>query len=111
MSPSPVRVLIGDDHPIMRDALCSLLSAWPRFTVIAMARSFAEVVVMARRHPADVLILDLGNMDGSPLATLQCLQRDCPALKVIIFSSSIALAPDLLRARPATWPRRSSRPR
>lgn len=103
MSTRPVRVLIGDDHPIVRDALCSLLACSERFNMVATARSFPEVVVMARRHPADVLILDLGNMDGSPLAVIQCLQRDCPELKVIIFSSTIDLAPDLLKAGAAGY--------
>lgn len=103
MSTHPTRILIGDDHPIVREALCSLLARSEQFIVVATARSFPEVVAVARRHPADVLILDLGNMDGSPLAVIQCLQHDCPELKVIIFSSTIDLAPELFDAGAAGY--------
>lgn len=103
MARQPIRILIGDDHPIVRDALCTLLANSEQFTVVATARSFPEVVTVARRHPADVVILDLAGMEGSPLAVIQRLQRDVPALKVIVFSSTIDLAPDLLEAGAAGY--------
>ncbi|GAB4440215.1 MAG: response regulator transcription factor [Chloroflexi bacterium OHK40] len=103
MSGQLVRILIADDHPIVREALSALLTRSEQFTVVATARSFPEVVSVARRNPADVVILDLGNMDGSPLAVIQCLQRVCPSLKVIIFSSTIDLAPELLGAGAAGY--------
>ncbi|NTU82812.1 MAG: response regulator transcription factor [Chloroflexales bacterium] len=103
MARHPIRILIGDDHPIVCDALCTLLANAEQFTVVATARSFPEVVAVARRLPADVVILDLEGMEGSPLAVIQRLQRDVPALKVIVFSSTIDLAPDLLEAGAAGY--------
>jgi DNA-binding NarL/FixJ family response regulator len=103
MSNPPIRILIGDDHPIVLDALCTLLSGSDQFTVVATAQSFPEVVAAARRHPADVVILDLGGMAGSPLAIIQRLQRERPKLRVVVFSSTIDLAPELLNAGAAGY--------
>ncbi len=103
MSEPPIRILIGDDHPIVLDALCMLLSGSDQFTVVATAHSFPEVVAAARRHPADVVILDLGGMAGSPLAIIQRLQRERPKLRVVVFSSTIDLAPELLNAGAAGY--------
>lgn len=103
MSTQPVRILIGDDHPIIRNALCSLFANAERYVIAAMACSFPEVIDIAHSHPADVLILDLGDMAGSPLDIIKTLKHDCPNLKIIIFSSTIDLAPDLLKAGAAGY--------
>lgn len=103
MSTPPIRILIGDDHPIVRDALTEMLNKSGQFTVVATAPSFSEVIVAARQHHVDVVILDLVGMNGSPLAVLQRLQQDFPQLKVIIFSSMIDLAPELIKAGAAGY--------
>lgn len=98
MSTPPIRILIGDDHPIVLDALCTLLNSSDQFTVVATACSFHEVLMAARHHPADVVILDLGGMGDSPLAIVQHIQKQSPRLRIIVFSSMIDLAPELLSA-------------
>lgn len=103
MLTTPIRVLIADNHPMMLDALSSQLSAFAQFTVVARARSFSEVIAAAQQHPADVLILDLGDMGGSPLVIVQRLQRDHPQLKILVFSATIDLAPEMLNAGAAGY--------
>lgn len=103
MSTSPIRVLVADNHPMMLDALCSQLAGSAQFTVVARARSFREVVAAAQRHPADVVILDLGDMGGSPLVIVQRLQRDHPQLKILVFSATVDLAPEMLNAGAAGY--------
>jgi DNA-binding NarL/FixJ family response regulator len=110
MPTPPIRILIGDDHPIVRDGLASLLNGSEQFSVVATARSFPDVVDALRRHQADVVILDLGGMEGSPLAVLQRLQHDYPQLRVIIFSSTIDLAPELIQAGAAGYVAKEERP-
>lgn len=103
MSTPPIRIMIGEDHPVMVDGLCTLLAQSERFTVVAVARSFAEVVATTREHSADVLILDLVGMGEAPWTVIQCLQRDRPRLKVVVYSSTIDLAPELIRAGAAGY--------
>lgn len=98
MPTSRIRVLIADDHPIVRDGLCTLLAGSEQIAVVATAHSFREAIAAAAQHIADVIILDLGGMGGSPLAILHRLQREHPLLRVIVFSSSIDLAPELIAA-------------
>lgn len=98
MSTPSVRIILGDDHPMMVDALCRLFADHEQFSVVATGSSFPEVVKAAYATPADLVILDLTGMDTPALGMLERLQRDAPHLKVIIFSSRVDLAPELLRA-------------
>lgn len=98
MTNSPIRVMIADDHPTMRQGLQILLAEVPRIEVVGVVRSFCEVDERLRRVSADVLILDVLGMGGSSLATVSGLRRNYPTLKVIVFSSTVGLAPELIRA-------------
>lgn len=93
-----IRVLVADDHPIILDGIQTLLAQAPSITVVGTARSFHAVSEVLDQVDADVLILDLGGMDGSPLVLIHRLQREHPLLRVIVFSSSIDLAPELIAA-------------
>lgn len=93
-----IRVVVADDHPIVLDGLRTLLASSKEVEVVAIARSFSEVIEVAQRLIGDVVILDLGGMGGSPLAVVQRLHWEYPQLKILIFSSSIDLAPELLAA-------------
>lgn len=95
--PSAIRVIVADDHPTMRQGLQSLLSEIPRISVVGVAQSFSGLNDVLRQAAADVLILDVLGMGESALATVIGLRRDYPALKVVIFSSTLSHAPELLR--------------
>lgn len=98
MTVERTRILIADDHPIVISGLSVMLEQLAQLEVVAIARSFGEVLASARQHAIDVVILDLGGMEGSPIAVVQQLTREHPQLKVIVFSSTIDLAPELLEA-------------
>lgn len=82
-----IRILVADDHPIVRDGLVAILSTQPDLQVVAEAGDGAEVLErVAQTHP-DVLLLDLEmpRMDG--VETLQRLRVDYPDVRVIIFTA------------------------
>lgn len=95
---SPIRIIIADDHPVLYGGLQSMLNQIPEFSVVATARSFAELDAVLEHTAADVIVLDVLGMGDSPIATISGLQLRFPALKVIVFSSALGSAPDLLRA-------------
>lgn len=83
-----IRVMIADDHPIVRDGLKKLLSLEDDIDVVAVASDGREVLDQVAEHQPDIILLDLRmpNLDG--ITTLQTLQqKNCPA-KVIILTAS-----------------------
>ena len=61
----PIRIVLGEDHAVVRSALRMLLDAEPDLEVVAEAGDVDETVRYVRGHRPDVLILDL-NMPGGP---------------------------------------------
>jgi len=83
-----VRIMIADDHPIVRDGLKKLLLLEDDFEVIGEAGDGREVLEKVRELDPDVLLLDLRmpNLDG--LATLQALTQVNKRTRVIILTAS-----------------------
>ena len=82
------RILIVDDHPLMRQGIKQLLTIEPSFKVVAEAKNGIEAVSYAKKMHPDLILLDY-NMQGiSGLETLKALKKDnCPA-KIIILTVS-----------------------
>ena len=83
-----VRIVIADDHPIVRDGLKKLLLLEEDFDVVGEAGDGREVLDKVRELDPDVLLLDLRmpNLDG--LGALQALQQVSQRTRVIILTAS-----------------------
>jgi len=83
-----IRILIADDHPIVRDGLRKLLSLEDDFDVIGEAADGREVLDKVQELDPDVLLLDLRmpNLDG--LSTLQAMAQLNKHTKVIVLTAS-----------------------
>lgn len=93
------RVMIADDHPIVRHGLQAVLESSPLIELIAVATSFRDVLDQLRHHDPSwitTLVLDLSGMHGSPIAFVETLHRTYPQIALIVFSSLIDFAPELL---------------
>ncbi|MBT9184316.1 nitrate/nitrite response regulator protein NarP [Pectobacterium punjabense] len=91
MSEKPsYRVLIVDDHPLMRRGIRQLLATDAIFNVIGEASNGMEALSLANRDSPDIILLDL-NMKGlSGLDTLHALRRDGICARVIVLTVSDA---------------------
>ena len=85
---STVRIVIADDHPIVRDGIKRLLLLEEDFEVVAEANDGREVLDIVQQVDPDVLLLDLRmpNLDG--LGALQALQQVSKRVKVIVLTAS-----------------------
>jgi DNA-binding NarL/FixJ family response regulator len=84
----PIRILIADDHPIVRDGLRKLLSLEDDFEIVGEANDGREVLELIQEKEPDIVLLDLRmpNLDG--LATLQAMQTTGKRTKTIILTAS-----------------------
>jgi DNA-binding NarL/FixJ family response regulator len=83
-----VRILVADDHPIVREALKKLLVLEEDFDVVGEAGNGREVLERVRELDPDVLLLDLRMPDLDGLATLQALRQTNQRTRVIILTAS-----------------------
>lgn len=82
-----IKVLIADDHPLMREALLTALEDEPEFEVVAEATNGLEAVEFAAAYKPDVVLMDLlmPGMDG--LGAIAKLQAEQPEMKIMVVSS------------------------
>jgi DNA-binding NarL/FixJ family response regulator len=82
-----VRLLIADDHDVVRAGLKSLLGDVRDIEIVADAADGDEAIRLARRHRPDVVMLDVRMPGTDGLAVLGHLRADLPATAVLMFSS------------------------
>ncbi len=82
-----VRILIADDHEVVRIGLVALLDRQPGFTVVGEARTGAEAVREARRTRPDVVVMDIRMPDGSGIDACRLITGELPTTPVVILTS------------------------
>jgi two-component system response regulator NreC len=94
------RIVIADDHAVVRSGLRMLLNAETDFEVVAEAGDVPDAVRYTRGHHPDVLVLDL-NMPGEPsLEAIPGLRKDFPETQIVVLTmqNEPAFARQALRA-------------
>ena len=81
----PIRLLIVDDHPVVRDGLRGMFAADPRFEVVGEAADGARAVVLAETQRPDVVLMDLRmpGVDGVAAIT-RLAERGVPARVLVL---------------------------
>lgn len=82
-----VRLLIADDHVVVRAGLKSLLDDVFDIDIVADAADGEEAIRLARRHRPDVVLLDVRMPGADGLAVLGQLRTELPGVAVVMFSS------------------------
>jgi two-component system, NarL family, response regulator DevR len=82
-----LRLLVVDDHEVVRQGLVAMLSRRPNFQVVAQAGTVAEAVEAARRFHPDLVIMDVRLPDGSGIEACREIRAELPETRVLILTS------------------------
>ena len=86
MSKNPIRVLIADDHALVREGIRRVLDDDPGFDVVAEAADGRQAITRVGETEPDVAILDISMPELSGLEAARRLRDEHPALKILILS-------------------------
>jgi DNA-binding NarL/FixJ family response regulator len=79
----PIRILIADDHTLVRQGLRQLCEGMGGFTVVAEAENGAHAVELAHTAQADVILMDIVMPDIDGVEAIRQIMREIPAARII----------------------------
>jgi len=82
----PYRILIVDDHAIVREGLKQILAEVDDIDVAGEADCSSRALQMARQEPWDMVLMDISLPDRSGLETLELIKKEHPGVKVLMLS-------------------------
>jgi two-component system response regulator DevR len=82
-----LRLLVVDDHEVVRQGLVALLDRRDGFQVVAEAGTVAEAIDAARRFQPDIVIMDVRLPDGSGVEACREIRAEMPATRVVMLTS------------------------
>src|SRR5664279_1785692 len=85
---TPIRVMIVDDHAMVRDGLQALLTQQTELADVGLAADGIEALQMARECQPDVVLMDLGMRRMGGIEATRRLLALCPAVAVIVLTMS-----------------------
>jgi two-component system response regulator NreC len=83
---NPIRVLLAEDHNVVREGLRLLLNAQPDLRVVGEATNGRQAVVLARETCPDVAVLDVSMPELDGLQAAHLIRADCPKIQVLILT-------------------------
>ncbi|MDT3397384.1 response regulator transcription factor [Streptomyces sp. B1866] len=84
--PARLTVLVCDDDPMIRDALCDVLREEPDLEVVAVARDADEAIALAARHAPAIAVLDV-RMPGGGAHAARGIRKRSPGTRILTFSA------------------------
>jgi DNA-binding NarL/FixJ family response regulator len=87
----PIRMVLIDDHPVVREGLCALLSLESDFSVVGDAGDIVSGIELVCRHEPDLVICDLTMPDCTGVTAVRKLRAACPEVRVLVLTADSSL--------------------
>jgi DNA-binding NarL/FixJ family response regulator len=87
LEPALIRIMLADDHALVREGTRRLLEAEPDMRVVAEAASGAEAIAAAERSRPDVIIMDIAMPGGNGIEATRHIKRLCPQSAVLALTA------------------------
>jgi two-component system NarL family response regulator len=84
---TPIRVLVVDDHPMIRAGLTATIDPEPDMTVVASASTGREGLEQYRQHQPDVMLIDLKMPEMGGVEAIRTIRAEFPSAKIIVLST------------------------
>ena len=84
---SPIRVLIVDDHPVVRFGLCSMLASESRIVVTGTSESAKEALLAMAKEPPDVVLMDLRMPELEGAQAILEVKRAQPEVRILVLTN------------------------
>jgi NarL family two-component system response regulator LiaR len=84
---NPIRVLVVDDHTVVREGLCALIEEWPEFEVVGQAGDGDQAVLQARTLRPDVILMDLVMPKKDGVAAIGEIREEDPDVRILVLTS------------------------
>lgn len=97
MTKNIIRLLITDDHPVVREGLAGMLAGQPDFDVVGMAEDGATAVIMHRALTPDVTLMDLRMPGLDGVGAIEAIKAQQPAAHILVLTTYDSDA-EILRA-------------
>jgi two-component system response regulator NreC len=81
-----IKIVIADDHAVVRRGLRQVLDGEPSFEVLAEASTLDDARRFVRGHHPDVLVLDLNMPGGSTLEHIPAIRDECPGTQIVVLT-------------------------
>jgi DNA-binding NarL/FixJ family response regulator len=81
-----IRVLVADDHAVLRGGLKLLINSQADMQVVGEAGSHDEALTQSRELKPDILVLDMTMPGGTGVQVIGTLARECPATRVVVLT-------------------------
>jgi DNA-binding NarL/FixJ family response regulator len=83
----PIRILVVDDHHIVRQGLVALLNTIPGMTVVAQASHGRQAVELHRLHRPDITLMDLRLPELDGVGAIAQIRQECPPARIIVLTT------------------------
>jgi DNA-binding NarL/FixJ family response regulator len=86
-NPSLIRILLADDHPLLRDGVAGLVADQPDMQLVAEASTGHEAIDQFRKHHPDVTLLDLQMPEMNGIDAMLAIRSECPEARIVVLTT------------------------